>query len=399
MLGHDKRCVHIHMACSSSSQLYSAPQAAKDVVKRAMITTLGMPEFMATTARAGAVQNIGKLLLGLPENNLAFNNFCDYLVGTLRKNFQKVGRCRSSATKRERLWRAFHKQSVEELPPKWKELYTSLRLVDMDEKLFNQTVNVVVYEQLLKQHFLADGTPKSSVDDDQEVQMSKDEINALRYASGYVPMKLLKKYEKKGKKKKLGEKAEQFEMCLGNMAVTSEETDFTQYTSEWFHKVNRGGLFPVNDETLTFFVAVEKVTRQHLPQQYSSEKHENIKQLVIKAISEDCDVQFYWTLISQDIDEEEHAIELLLDIADLWVTIRGFSLASTWLEEYKKLKKTKVSKRRGLRKDLYRKVNPPAQNEGHEHTHNQKEGRDEGEGGEEDEEDEIAEEEEEMESH
>ena len=58
-------------------------------------------------------------------------------------------------------------------------------------------------------------------------------------------MKLLKKYEKKGKKgrKKMGKKIDEFEMCLGNMAVTSEETDFTQYTSEWFHKVDRGGFF------------------------------------------------------------------------------------------------------------------------------------------------------------
>ena len=76
---------------------------------------------------------------------------------------------------------------------------------------------------------------------------------------------------------------------------------------------------------LVFFIWVEKVTRQHLSCQYSSEKRENIKQLVIKAISEDSDVQFYWTLISQDIDEED-AIELLLDIADMWVTIRGFLL-------------------------------------------------------------------------
>ena len=76
-------------------------------------------------------------------------------------------------------------------------------------------------------------------------------------------------------------------------------------------------------------------------------------------------MQLFWTLISQDIDEEEHAIELLLDIADMWITIHGFSLASTWLEKYKKSKKVKVSKSRGLRKDLYRKVNPPVQTERH----------------------------------
>ena len=149
------------------------------------------------------------------------------------------------------------------------------------------------------------------------------------------PWSFWRSVKKKGKK--LGKTVEQFEMCLGNMTVTSQETDFTQYTSDWFHKINQGGLFLVNDGTFTFFVDVEKVTRQHLPCQYSTEKHENIKQLVIKAISEDCDVQFYWTLISQDIEEED-AIELLLDIADMWVTIRGFSLAWRNTRNWRKLK-------------------------------------------------------------
>ena len=66
----------------------------------------------------------------------------------------------------------------------------------------------------------------------------------------------------------------------------------------------------------------------------NTKRQENIKQLVMKAISNDCDVQFYWTLISQDIDEEGDAIELLLDIADMWITICGFSLASSCLEAY-----------------------------------------------------------------
>jgi hypothetical protein len=235
---------------------------ARKLVQSAITTTLGKQEFLATTTRAVAVQNLGKCMVKLPENNLAFNNFCAYLVGTLKKNFQVVGRCRSSATKREHLWRAFHKQSVEELPSKWNGLYRSLNLTDKVENLFDQTVNLVLYEQLLKEHFAVERTPKDTV----EIQLSKDELNALRYASGYVPRKILKKYEKKGEKerKRIEKKLEQFEMCLGNMAVTNEETDFAEYSSEWFHKVNRGGLFPIN-ETLTFFIAVEKVTRVTWP--------------------------------------------------------------------------------------------------------------------------------------
>ena len=129
----------------ASSLLCSAPQAsmeARKLVQNAIVTTLGKQEFLATTTRAEAVQSLGKCMLKLPENSLAFNNFCDNLVETLKKNFQKMGRCRSSATKREHLWRAFHKQSVEELPPKWNGLYVSLSLVDKVDNLFHQTVNL-----------------------------------------------------------------------------------------------------------------------------------------------------------------------------------------------------------------------------------------------------------------
>ena len=99
----------------------------------------------------------------------------------------------------------------------------------------------------------------------------------------------------------------------------------------------------MNDETLTFFIAVEKVTRTYLPK-YCSNNYENTKDVLIKVITEDIDVQFYWTLISQDIDEEEDAVRLLKEIVTLWITIRGFSQASTWLEEYKKAKQLTISK-------------------------------------------------------
>ena len=92
----------------------------------------------------------------------------------------------------------------------------------------------------------------------------------------------------------------------------------------------------------------------------------------MKAISNDCDVQFYWTLISQDIDEECDAIELLLDIADMWITIRGFSLASSWPEAYKKMKNTKVSRTPGLQKSLYRMSHPPSHKE-HDEENTEKE--------------------------
>ena len=60
------------------------------------------------------------------------------------------------------------------------------------EQLFDQTVNTVVYGQLLEEHFVASRPSRSSKSVVQELQLTKDEMNALRYASGYVARKLLK---------------------------------------------------------------------------------------------------------------------------------------------------------------------------------------------------------------
>lgn len=80
-------------------------------------------------------------------------------------------------------------------------LYTSLNLADNIENLFHQTVNLDVYEQLLKEQLAVQRAPRSTVG----VQLSKDELNVL---CGYVSMKLLKLNEKR--RKMMGKKIEQF---------------------------------------------------------------------------------------------------------------------------------------------------------------------------------------------
>ena len=77
---------------------------------------------------------------------------------------------------------------------------------------------------------------------------SDDELNALRYVSGCVPHVLLKKYEKK-----MEERVAPYLACLGSMAVAGDESSIHNYTSKWIEKVNRGGLFSVNDGLFCFF--------------------------------------------------------------------------------------------------------------------------------------------------
>jgi len=210
-----------------------------------------------------------------------------------------------------------------------------------------------VFEVLLVEHFTH--SPSGGEHDAAEdPSLSKDELNVMRYAGGYVPHSLLKRYEKK-----TGRKHDQFIECLGDMAVESEHSDFLSYTKEWIDKVNRGGLFPLNDMTYLFFVAIEIVVRVLLPRYVvkPSESRDQFKEEIINTIIKNEVIQSYWTLISKCITSEEDAVELLREIVSVWVTIRGFSLAANWMEVYKQETKKTTKKSKGLRKELSHSAN------------------------------------------
>lgn len=59
-----------------------------------------------------------------------------------------------------------------------------------------------------------------------------------------------------------------------------------------------------------------------------------------------------WSMLSADIDTEAFACELLEEMIKLWLTIRGFSIMSTWVEQYKASSETTTQKTKGLRKSL-----------------------------------------------
>ena len=68
----------------------------------------------------------------------------------------------------------------------------------------------------------------------------------------------------------------------------------------------------------------------------------------------DSDVQYRWDVISSDMDEDMQ-LELLTHIVSLWLTIRGFSISKSWMEDYKVKEATNTKKKKSLRKELSRK--------------------------------------------
>ena len=102
--------------------------------------------------------------------------------------------------------------------------------------------------------------------------------------------------------------------------------------------MDQGGLFHLNDTAFDFFVSVEREVRAILPtymSEHSAGSKDDFKDKVIRAVIGSEDVHQNWALISQCLDSEDDALELLEDIITLWVTVRGFSITETWLETYK----------------------------------------------------------------
>ena len=220
------------------------------------------------------------------------------------------------------------------------------------DRLLEHSLHEELYELCLKEQFR--DAAADCATEIREVVLSEDELNVIRYVSGYVARQCLRKYEKKVKSTKVKdpklELYEQYIVCLGEMAVEGEGGDVLEYTRKWIDKINRGGLFPVNNNSFDLFTEVEKCVRVYLPKYL---KKKSGKDLFYNSVHEKViaseDVQFYWTLLSQDVDDPDGSINLLTDIVKLWVTIRGHSMVAT---VYKSTEKTNIVKSTGFRKSI-----------------------------------------------
>lgn len=251
---------------------------------------------------------------------------------------------------RDKLWSLFHQLRLTKLVTIWKDSFEKMGQERLDP-LVEQRVNQTLFEDVLKT-FIPDSQPAQKLS--QLPTLSPDEENIVRYVAGYVSMKLMKKYEAQSL-----EVAEEFCECLSSMAVNGEESSLQAYTLEWTRTVDRGGLFEMNDETFRLFGEIEIKVQWHLMEVLKrSASASSTRQVIVDAVASDDNVQFFWVLVSFDITKEKDAVLLLKEIIGLWLTIRGFSVAGTWLEEYKKKSKSNSSKSKGLRKGLKRSGGP-----------------------------------------
>ena len=73
------------------------------------------------------------------------------------------------------------------------------------------------------------------------------------------------------------------------------------------------------------------------------------KEKAIKTILEDPDVEFHWSHLTGS-HEERMCTELIQRIIGQWLTIRGFSSAAAFMEDYKHAQHVTLKAKKALRK-------------------------------------------------
>ena len=126
------------------------------------------------------------------------------------------------------------------------------------------------------------------------------------------------------------------------------EDSYLDYTKRWICAVDRGGLFRINDEVYVLFYEIEKKLRQFLVKLIGQSSQLDKEEIVEEIVTDD-DIQFFWSMISVDIDQHVGE-QLLTQIVQLWLTIRGFSTAGAFVEQYKQ-----------VTKKIHKEINQPTQ--------------------------------------
>ena len=251
--------------------------------------------------------------------------------------------CSKLTTTKEKMWRQFHAIRCKELKILWSKFSNSLVLSNEDP-LLSQYIFEEGFRRVIDYKFKGVEVTNTIKD------LTWEEHNALRYTSGYVPYSLMKKIRRTS-----GPHNSDFLACLSEMGANdscSGEESFLDFTKMWILSKYRGGLFLIKDEVDSFFLELEKKTREYLPKLITPKL---TKADTVEDLCKDDNVQFEWCMLSTGIEEELASQELLKKIIDLWLIIRGFSYAGAYVEQYKQCTKLSTKKTVGLRKGLKRK--------------------------------------------
>ena len=130
-------------------------------------------------------------------------------------------------------------------------------------------------------------------------------------------------------------------LCLNDLIACDGEDPGP--STEWIYAIDCGGLTHINNLTFELFLTMEYSIRNHI---LAGSELGDVK---VQMTTND-DVLFCWSVLTASWSDEV-TTTILEMIIDLWIVIRGFSMASALVERYKVTQKKTTQKSKALRKN------------------------------------------------
>lgn len=173
-------------------------------------------------------------------------------------------------------------------------------------------------------------------------QLTVTESNAVRYMSGYVAHKLMKRFRRKWKNEAVRKKYDYFvrvlERMRANHQLDREPESPLEYSTLWMELIDRGRLFHISDDVYRLFEEIEKITRKHL-----NTLTTHTDTLLANAVCDDLLHQNHvldlWEAISEGVIPpayEKYSIELYTHIIKVWIDIRVYSFTKEWAAKFER---------------------------------------------------------------
>lgn len=204
-----------------------------------------------------------------------------------------------------------------------------------------QYVTHRIFKKLLEEELKVPGQEDTG---EAQTPMTWEEENALRYVTGYVCHKVQSNIAKSKVQNKE-------EMMLFFVELSGDEDDENRGTEEWTNRIDRGGLWHINDNAYLIFSIFEEEIRKHLKVSALKSLNDTIKKKIVDAILANEELLFQWTLLSANADDAV-GMDILKRICELYLTVRGFAFSSSCMELYKDHNKKSLQKSKAIRKKI-----------------------------------------------
>ena len=110
-------------------------------------------------------------------------------------------------------------------------------------------------------------------------------------------------------------------------------------STEWICAIDHEGRTHINNLTFELFLTMEYCIQNHV---LAGSEYRDVQ----AQLKQNDDILFCWSVLTASWSDD------IAMIIDLWIVIRGFSMASAWVEHYKVTQKKTTQKSKALRKAL-----------------------------------------------